>query len=337
MITEDDLRETLRSHEGLAPDAAPVAARIRTGIRARRRHRYAGAVAAAAATAVAVAVPTLVLTGPSGTSPAPAGAPPAAPVASGAAVRFHPLTVPFTVGWLPTGFHQDGLLDSEPGSALRTYESTGSGEQLAVQVWDTKLSGRPADEVLPFGRETVRRHVGGNVWVAVGGDRPTGVLNHVLASVDLRRGEPITFPFRLTWVPAGYRAAQSESGLHHWFGNSAGDTVRADPPLVGAGLSLNPPRTKVGDTVLTIGVSTEDGSFQDKGLQPTGTLLDRPSRYEESGGLAVLHVYGVGGMHIQVNAPTGALSRAALERVVRGLRLVDHPDRPADWTGQPLP
>ena len=61
MITEDDLRRTLRGHERLAPDAAPVAAHIAAGVRARRRHRYTGTAAVAIATAVAVGVPTLVL------------------------------------------------------------------------------------------------------------------------------------------------------------------------------------------------------------------------------------------------------------------------------------
>jgi hypothetical protein len=45
-------------------------------------------------------------------------------------------------------------------------------------------------------------------------------------------------------------------------------------------------------------------------------------------------------MHLQVNAMLGGrpeLNRAVLERIARGLRLVDSPDRPADWTDRPLP
>ena len=68
--------------------------------------------------------------------------------------------------------------------------------------------------------------------------------------------------------------------------------------------------------------------------------LGRPSRYSERDGRTSLHVYGVQGMHISVNAATDGrpeLDRATVERIVRGLRLVDSPDRPADWTDRPLP
>jgi hypothetical protein len=89
---------------------------------------------------------------------------------------------------------------------------------------------------------------------------------------------------------------------------------------------------------LTIGVSTEDGSWQDKGLQPNGTLLGHPSHYSESSGLTRLHVYGVHGMHISIHTDgRPELNRAVLERIARGLRLVASPDRPADWTDRPLP
>jgi hypothetical protein len=43
-------------------------------------------------------------------------------------------------------------------------------------------------------------------------------------------------------------------------------------------------------------------------------------------------------MHILIYADARpVLNRANLERIVRGLRLVDSPDRPADWADRPLP
>lgn len=341
MITEDDLRAALHAHQDLAPDAAPVAARITAGVRTRRRHRYAGTVAVAVLTVAAVAVPTLVLRG---AGPAPAQAPiqvagqpqpPGAPP-----VRFTPLTLPFTVGWLPAGWFPDGTVDTDPGSALRMYENVRTGQQLAVRVWDTKVSGVPATEVLPVDGPTVHKQLSGTGWLAVGGPLPAADLDRLLRSVDVRDTEVIRFPFRATWLPAGYRPTGADSGLHHWFGNAAGTNVPATEPLVGAGLTLDTAAHPTGDTV-NIGVSTEDGSWQDKGLRPTGTLLGRPSRYTLTDGLAVLHVYGVRGLHIQVNAVLSAdrpeLNRAALERIAGGLRFVDHPDRPSDWTDRPLP
>ena len=50
---------------------------------------------------------------------------------------------------------------------------------------------------------------------------------------------------------------------------------------------------------------------------------------------AELHVFGLHGMHVLVSAARA--DRAMLERVVRGLRMVDDPDRPSSWTDQPLP
>jgi hypothetical protein len=253
-------------------------------------------------------------------------------------VRFDPLAIPFTVGWMPTGWYPHGVLDNEPGYAVRRYEGPRAEDELAVQVWNTRTSGRSATEPPAAGR-TVRRHLGGDLWLAVGGTTDVTVLNRVLESVDLKHGERITFPFRLTWMPAGYQATASGSGTHHWYGDAAGRTLRADPPLLGAGLSLDTERAPSNGGALSIGVTTEDGSFQSKGLQPTGTLLGRPSRYTESDGLAVLHVYGLRGMHVQISAVTTGhpeLTRATVERLVRGMRLVDQPLQLAHWTSQPL-
>jgi len=341
MITEDDLRRTLHSHERLAPDAAAVAARITAGVRARRRRRYAGTAAVAVATAVVVGVPTLVLrdAGPvheSGTvaAPAPRSVTPAAPPT----VLFAPLTVPFTVGWLPRGWFSDGMVRTSPGFAQRSYENDQGTAEMFVQVWDTKVSGKPANDLPPIpGGAVVRRQLSRTVWLLVGGPLSDQDLDRLVRSVDVRAPEALTFPFRVTWLPAGYRVTAAGTGAHHWYGDAAGNTLAADPPLLDAGLSLD--RTATGDT-LSIWMSTENGMWQDKGLQPNGTLLGRPSRYSERDGITSLHVYGVQGMHISINAATDGrpeLDRATVERIVRGLRLVDFPDRPADWTDRPLP
>lgn len=344
MITEDDLRRTLRTHERLAPDAASVAARITAGVRARRRHRYAGSAAVAVATAVAVGVPTLVLRdgGPAPdrapvqvAASSPAQRPTAAPT-----VRFAALTVPFTVGWLPAGWHEDGLMRTRPGDAQRTYENMRAGtQQIVVRLWDIELSGAPATDVLPGQSRPVRRQISGTVWLAVAGPLSDMELDRVLRSVDVRDPEAIKFPFRATWLPADYRVTAAQGGLRHWLGNAAGDTVAADPPLVDAGLSLDRDRQPTGEA-LTVEVSTENGMWQDKGLLPNGTLLGRPSHYSVSDGLVRLHVYGVHGMHISIYASAydrPELTRAVVERIARGLRLVGSPDRPADWTDRPLP
>jgi hypothetical protein len=338
MITEDDLRRTLRSHERLAPDAALVGARITAGVRARRRRRYAGTAAVAIATAVAVGVPALVLrdAGPTGRTGTVA-APSQPPVSTAAAptVRFDPLTLPFTVGWLPDGWFEDGMVWTFRGSAERSYENDqGTGEVL-VRVWDTKVSGKPATDVPPVqGGAIVRRQLSRTVWLLAGGPLSDQDLNRLLRSVDVGAPEALTFPFRATWLPAGYRVTGAASGAHHWHGDAAGNTLPADPPLLDATLGLD--RITTGEA-LTIGVSTEDGSWRDKGLLPNGTLLGRPSHYSDSGGLTRLHVYGVHGMHISIYADARPeLNRANLERIVRGLHLVDSPDQPADWTHRPL-
>jgi len=355
MSTETDLRDTLRSAERLAPDPAPVADRIAAGIRARRRHRTAGAAAAAVAlaTAAAVAVPSVLLSGPDGAAPAPV-TPATAPVSPGTApptpvkstpipagtVRFDPLAVPFTVGFLPPGWHPDGALQTERGLALRRYDGPQPADELAVQVWDTRLSGRPAGEASPFG-PVVRRQLSGDVWASVAGRVPTAVLRRVLSSVVPGDAERLTFPFRLGWLPAGYRVNASSSGAHRWIGTGSGGVRRAEPPLLDAGLQLDRgPGDQTNLTGLAIGVSTEDGTWQDKGVQANGTLLGRPSRYTEDLDVAQLHVFDLEGMHVLV---TGSikdrpeLDRAALERIVRELRMVDDPDRPAGWTDRPLP
>jgi hypothetical protein len=341
MITEDDLRRTLHTHERLAPDPAPVAARITAGIRARRRHRYAGTAAVAVATVVAVGVPTLVLrdagpTGGTGTVAAPSQTRPPVTPAAPPTVRFDPLTVPFTVGWLPDGWFEDGIVRTFPGSAERSYENDQGTGEVVVRVWDTKVSGKPATDVPPVqGGAIVRRQLSRTVWLLVGGPLSDQDLNRLLRSVDVRAPEALAFPFRMTWLPAGYRVTGAGSGAHHWHGDAAGNTLAADPPLLDAGVTLD--RTSAGDA-LSVYVSTEDGMWEDKGLRPNGTLLGHPSYYREEYGNATLHVYGVHGMHISIDATSRPeLNRGVLERVARGLRLVGTPDQPADWTDQPLP
>ena len=181
----------------------------------------------------------------------------------------------------------------------------------------------------------MRRQLSRTVWLLVGGPLSDHDLDRLLRSVDVRAPEALMFPFRATWLPAGYRLTGAASGARHWHGDAAGNTLPADPPLLDAELDLD--RTATGEA-LTIGVSTEDGSWQDKGLQPNGTLLGHPSHYSESSGLTRLHVYGVHGMHISIYTDgRPELNRAVLERIARGLRLVASPDRPADWTDRPLP
>ena len=340
MTTEDDLRTTLRDHEQLAPEAAPVAARIRDGVRTRRRrHRYAGTAVVAVATVAAVAVPTVVLRdarpGITAAAPAPRTTAPAATRAPAPTVRFDPLALPFTVGWLPRGWYPDGSATTFPGIAIHRYEDQSGTGELAVQVWDTRVSGKDANDVAASGT-TVRRPLGGNLWLAVGGTAPAADLDRVLRSVKVGDTAALTFPFRLTWIPDGYRVTGATSGVNRWVGNSAGDTVRSDPVLLDGGISLD--RTRTG-FALSMGVSTETGMWEDKGLVPNGTLDGHPSYYAlEEGGTSKLHVYGVDGMHISIYADARPeLDRAALTRIVRGLRLVGAPNDPARWVRNPLP
>lgn len=335
MITEDDLRDSLRALERFAPDAEPVAARIAAGVRTRDRRRTAVMVAAAAATAVAVALPIALLGGRAGPGTSAAGPRPTAtatatPVPAG--VRFDPLRLPFTVGWLPAGYFRDGVVSTQPGFALRLYEAGTADAAITVQLWDTGVSGRPAsDDTL--GQNAARRHVTGDVWLAVAGRPAKSVLNRVLASVDVG-GAALTFPFRLGWLPAGYRPVSASGGAQHW----VGPTLATQPP-VDSRLSLDP-RPAVPDIkggVVNIDVRTES----DPGQDANGTLLGRPSRYAvDRDGVATLDVYGVAGMHLGVAAGTRGrpeLTRAALERIVTGLRLVATPADPATWTPNPLP
>ncbi|HZB49682.1 MAG TPA: hypothetical protein VE547_11375 [Mycobacteriales bacterium] len=330
MSTETDLRDTLRAAERLAPDPAPVAARVAAGIRARRRYRKAGAAAAVAvATAAAVAVPSVLLSGPDGTAPVtPATSGPASPPAQEA--RFDPLVVPFSVGFVPAGWHADGLLHTEPGLAARRYEGPRPEDQLTVQVWDTRISGGAADA-----GQMVRRRLAGDVWVSVTGSPPAAVLDQVLRSVAPGDTQRLTFPFRLGWVPDGHRVIGATSGARHWLATGSGGARRADPPLLDTALLLDRvPGDPANFTGMSVGVSTEDALWRDKGVRPNGTVLGRPSRYTEELGVAELHVFDLDGMHVLVSA--SGTDRATLERIVRELRLVGDPRRPADWTDRPL-
>jgi hypothetical protein len=335
MITEDDLRESLRALERFAPDPEPVAARIAAGIRTQDRRRTAVMVAAAAATAVAVALPIALLGGGSGSGTPAAGPRPTATATAvpAAGVRFDPLRLPFTVGWLPAGYFRDSVVSTQPGFALHEYETRGGFDAaIRVQLWDTKVSGRSvSDDTL--GDNVVRRQVGGDVWLAVAGRPAQAVLTRVLASVDVR-SVALTFPFRLGWLPAGYRPVSASGDAQHW----VGPTLATHPP-VDAQLSLDPrpavPATK--GAVLSIQVRSES----DPGHDATGTLRGHPSRYAVgSDGVATLDVWSVQGMHLSLIADTRVrpeLTRAALEHIVTGLRLVPDPADPATWTPDVLP
>jgi hypothetical protein len=188
----------------------------------------------------------------------------------------------------------------------------------------------------------VFRHLEGNTWLSVSGSPGPQLLRRVLNSVDLAGRDVLTFPFRLSWAPAGYRVLSASSGAHYFLGDAAGTAHAAVPPLFDSGVILGPGALIPADGagVLDVGVSREDGSYLDKGLTPNGTLLGRPSRYTEDADVAVLDVYGLNGMHISVTADTRGrpeLTRAALERVVSGLRLVPRPTDPTTWTPDPLP
>ncbi len=140
-------------------------------------------------------------------------------------------------------------------------------------------------------------------------------------------------------MPSGYRVPSAGSGAHHWYGTASGGARLADPPGLDSGVSLDPGGVRSSDPAvgpaLNVGVSTDDALWTDKGVRPNGTLLGRPVRYTEFQGFAELHVFGLHGMHVLVSAARA--DRAMLERVVRGLRMVDDPDRPSSWTDQPLP
>lgn len=357
MITEDDLRESLRALERLAPDPGAVAARITAGVRARHRRRNAVVVAAAAGTAVAVAVPAALLggsgSGPTAAAPTgpalPASTPPAGLSATpsatapptrapepAATARLTPLTVPFTVGWLPAGWHPVGV-ESSPGLALRSYESARETDTLVVALWDDRVLSRPQFDG-PEDRRQLSRHVA----LVVRGTPDAAVRARVLSSVTVVRPTSVTFAFQLAWVPAGYRPVASQSASNHWVGTRTGSR-RVDPASLDSQLILDP-RPAVPDTeagALTVDVSTEDGSQQDKGLTPDGTFLGHPSLYTaDDVGSRTLHLFGVNGMHVAVIADTRGrpeLTRSALERLVAGLRLVPTPADQATWAADPLP
>jgi hypothetical protein len=339
MITEDDLRDTLRAHETLAPDAAPVAARITAGVRTRRHHRYAAAGTAlvAAATAAAVAVPTLVLRDP--TPAAPVAARSVTPAAR-PAIRFEPLTAPVTVRWVPPGWFPDGMVVTSPGRVEISYERKQELEEIRVQVWDTRTAGEeidpaPAGKDVPTStRKVVRTQLAPHVRLLVAGPLSTADINRLARSVEVRP-TALTFPFRATWLPDGYRVTQATTGSYHWRGSSAG-TILQDPPGLDTALTLDRGAT---GTALGIGVTRDDGMWEDKGRLPNGTLFGHPSYYEEEHGDATLLLYDVDGMYVWVGAQVGAhpdLTRAVLERIARGIVLVDRPTDTSTWTTDPL-
>jgi hypothetical protein len=326
MITEDDLRASLRALERLAPDPAPVAARIAAGVRTQGRRRTAVMVAAAAATAVAVAVPIGMLGRDTGPTAGPATAAPAPATTSPVPARRSPLTVPFTVGWVPAGWRA-GLTETRLDGDRRTYEGPRSTDQLLVDVQFGKRSAGTG----------VTRTIENLGTVVVRGSPDETVQRRVLASVR-PADERLTFPFRLTWVPAGYLPVAAYSGLRHWIGDAAGNLNAATPALADSSLSFDSRRTLPGR--LYIGVSSQSDQLAMQGLTPNGTFLGRPSRYTDKAGFAVLIVYGLRGADLSITADTRGrpeLTRAALERIMAGLRVAADPGDPATWTADPLP
>lgn len=169
------------------------------------------------------------------------------------------------------------MASTSAGFAQRTYERKGSAADLFVQVWDTRVSGKPAGDVPPTQGPVVRRKLGPTTWLLVAGP----------------------------------------------------------PPKLDAGFTVTRPGTE--DTV-DVYVGVEDGVWQDKGLNPNGTLLGRPSHYRDEAGYAVPHVYDLRGMPVTINAKLRpGVDRAAVERVAAGVRLVPAPTDPAGWTTSPLP
>lgn len=256
-----DLRGAFREHEGPAVDVAGLLSGVRERIdRRRTRRRTAGIIAVGMVTALAAAVPIVVSSipdenaSPAGGSsqPGPAAsdsAPPEEQPLDGEALRSTEFA--FAVGERPADYTMEY---ATTGPGLQTFrlsvlDSVDPQRTLDVRLLDPGLSGLPApdptsetvvvnspsagpltvqvisagaNDELSFG---VGWQTGDGLWLTVTSDGPADLARQevlaVAAQVDLGRHYPLTFPFRLGYVPDGFDIAGSSGGSNLEGGSSA--------------------------------------------------------------------------------------------------------------------
>ncbi|MEN3359633.1 MAG: hypothetical protein V7637_3615 [Mycobacteriales bacterium] len=342
MITEDTLRAAMRERADLAPDVAEVRAEITRRLDAGRRGRLVPIAAAAACAAVAVAVPVVVLRPDGGPARPTIAATTATHPETVPRIMLQPMTAPFTVGVLPAGWIGPGDISTGPGYAERSFVGPDGNDWLRVRLWDPSVTGRPENApVLDGGQFPVHRAVGGSLQLGVNGSVGNATLNRVADSVDLRHGEPLTAPFRLTHLPPGVAAVRVDRrvdrvGMDGDTGGDPGRVVRSDPPALTAEIAFDDrPGTPAAKAWLAVEAVTSDQIGGPKYRAPNMTVLGRPARWDAiDHDAAILQVFDLRGLHIWVTVyPAGhaGVDRAEMVRIVEGMRLVADPTHLPGW------
>lgn len=214
-MIENELRQSLDALERHAPAETDVFTGVQAGIRRRRRRRQITNVAGVAGVASAVALGVVFATTP-GDNGSPTGL---APASSATATVPAAPSLPFTAGWLPSGYHLDTWRVSETfGSA----QYVGGGDFRTVVVWVSDQVDDPLPEAVDepttvAGRPGTLRRLGpgqtqliwqlpDNRWAVVSGTEPAVPLDALRRVAENVTGTPtaLDVDLALSALPAGY-------------------------------------------------------------------------------------------------------------------------------------
>jgi hypothetical protein len=332
----DILRRALEEDAADTPDPVATLAGVRHGIRratARRRLTIAGAGVLVVATAAGVPALAARHSGTSTLSPTatPSGA-------------FDPLRVPFRLTYIPPGWSPLVAASADFTSVGLTLSSPGSPQAVSVSltlidpVHPTAPPPSPGTETL---YNEINRDLDPTHRLTVYAHDPQvdhATLQRIADGVDLRGSTPVTFPFRLTYLPADAGGPSVTTSY-----------ATADPTGAGGvawqvALTLNPgPLPRPGDDgTLAIQADSRtdpkaygqaDTTFG--GHRASVTTLHRKHEVDI---LRVTLFDVIPRRRMLLMIPVnGPISRTELAKIAAGIRPVANPDKVSTWTSHPVP
>jgi hypothetical protein len=317
---DDTLRRALEDDAADIPDSLATLAGIRRGIRRdtlRRRLTIAGA--GVLVIAAAAGVPALVATRHPAATLNPA---------TGTHPHYDPLRVPFRIGYVPPGW--------SPISVARVSTFEAQAYVLAPDMSEVTVDllspDDPSPMPTPSGYQTpaaspnfVQRTLPDGRYLMVEGNQGPSAdpvtIRRIADSVDLNATMPVTFPFRLTYLP-------TVMGRLHPILSSVeflGGRTRTE-------LSFSPNADdKPGNEVLTIQTDTRN----DTRGKPDTVLGGYQARvvFASHGKLEVILYNAIPHRSVLLMVPErGRTNLAELEKIAAGIRPVANPDDLSTWT-----